>query len=103
MDRGRELKPTSYDGYERIAFEHHAKEINDLTLRGEYVYTANGSAGFEVFDVANIDQKGFSRALRQRARFAARPADLCALEIRHLRRAAEHAAERSAARPAAGE
>ncbi len=41
-------------------YEHHASEINDLTLRGEYLYTANGKAGFEVFDVANIDQKGFS-------------------------------------------
>ncbi len=54
------------------AIEHHAKEINDLTLRGEYLYTANGPAGFEVFDVANIDQKGFQRAHRQRAGFAAR-------------------------------
>ena len=43
--------------------EHHAKEINDLTLRGEYLYTANGSAGLEVFDVANIDQKGFSERI----------------------------------------
>ncbi len=61
VDRGRILKPTSDGGsIERIAFEHHAKEINDITLRGEYVYTANGTAGFEVFDVANIDQKGFS-------------------------------------------
>ena len=45
------------------AHEHHAKEINDLTLRGEYLYTANGSAGFEVFDVANIDQKDFSERI----------------------------------------
>ena len=43
--------------------EHHAKEINDLTLRGEYLYTANGPAGFEVFDVANIDQKDFSERI----------------------------------------
>ncbi len=41
-------------------YEHHAKTINDLTLRGEYLYTANGPGGLEVFDVANIDQKGFS-------------------------------------------
>ena len=41
-------------------FDHHAREINDLTLRGEYLYTANGPGGFEVFDVANIDQKDFS-------------------------------------------
>ncbi len=44
-------------------YEHHAKEINDLTLRGEYLYTANGPAGFEVFDVANIDQKDFSERI----------------------------------------
>ena len=44
-------------------YEHHATEIHDLTLRGEYLYTANGSAGLEVFDVANIDQKGFSERI----------------------------------------
>jgi hypothetical protein len=42
------------------AYHHHGKEILDLALRGEYLYTANGEDGFEVFDVANIDQKGFS-------------------------------------------
>src|SRR5207253_6426540 len=41
------------------AYEHHATDILDLTLRGEYLYTANGPDGFEVFDVANIDNKGF--------------------------------------------
>jgi hypothetical protein len=45
------------------AYHHHAKEILDLTLRGEYLYTANGPDGFEVFDVANIDQKGFSERI----------------------------------------
>jgi hypothetical protein len=45
------------------AHHHHANEILDLTLRGEYLYTANGSGGFEVFDVANIDQKGFSERI----------------------------------------
>ena len=39
------------------------EEILDLTLRGEYLYTANGSDGFRVFDVANIDQKGFSERI----------------------------------------
>jgi hypothetical protein len=47
----------------KVAHEHHAKEINDLTLRGEYLYTANGPAGLEAFDVANIDQKGFSERI----------------------------------------
>jgi hypothetical protein len=45
------------------AHHHHAAEILDLTLRGEYLYTANGAGGFEVFDVANIDQKGFSERI----------------------------------------
>ncbi|HMJ90783.1 MAG TPA: hypothetical protein VK530_13265, partial [Candidatus Acidoferrum sp.] len=45
------------------AHHHHAKEILDLTLRGEYLYTANGADGFEVFDVANIDNKGFSERI----------------------------------------
>lgn len=47
----------------KTAYEHHAKEIRDLTLRGEYLYTANGPGGLEVFDVANIDQKGFSERI----------------------------------------
>lgn len=45
------------------AYHHGAKEILDLQLRGEYLYTANGPDGFEVFDVANIDQKGFSERI----------------------------------------
>ena len=45
------------------AHHHHAREILDLTLRGEYLYTANGADGFEVFDVANIDNKGFSERI----------------------------------------
>ena len=42
------------------AYEHRGHDIQDIVLRGEYLYTANGPGGFEVFDVANIDQKGFS-------------------------------------------
>ncbi len=45
------------------AYHHDGKEILDLTLRGEYLYTANGAGGFEVFDVANVDQKGFSERI----------------------------------------
>src|SRR5262249_17051286 len=47
-------------GRELTALEHPARTINDVTERGEYVYTAGGTAGLEVYDVANIDQKGFS-------------------------------------------
>ncbi|MBC8095585.1 MAG: hypothetical protein H7Y43_07220, partial [Akkermansiaceae bacterium] len=42
---------------------HGGTEILDLVLRGEYLYTANGAGGFQVFDVANIDQKGFSERI----------------------------------------
>ena len=45
------------------AHHHDGKEILDLVQRGEYLYTANGADGFEVFDLANIDQKGFSERI----------------------------------------
>lgn len=50
-------------GVLETGYEHHAKDIHDLTLRGEFLYTANGPAGFEVYDVANIDNKGFSERI----------------------------------------
>jgi hypothetical protein len=51
----------------RDAYHHNSLDIfgghvvQDLTLRGEYLYTAAGSGGLEVDDVAEIDQKGFSQ------------------------------------------
>jgi hypothetical protein len=45
------------------AYEHSGNDIQDIVLRGEYLYTANGPGGFEAFDVANIDQKGFSERI----------------------------------------
>ena len=45
------------------AYHHDAADVRDLVLRGEYLYTANGPGGFEVFDVANIDNKGFSERI----------------------------------------
>src|ERR1041385_5323054 len=50
-------------GILREAHEHSGHDIQDIVLRGEYLYTANGPGGFEVFDVANIDQKGFSERI----------------------------------------
>ncbi len=38
-------------------------EILDLQLRGEYLYTARGKGGFYAYDVANIDNKGFSERI----------------------------------------
>ena len=71
---GSHLHKIAYpDNYKQHVEEHHgvlqaaehkaATEILDLVLRGEYLYTANGPDGLEVFDVANIDQKGFSERI----------------------------------------
>ncbi len=58
FEKHQEAKQLLKEGY-----HHPGKEILDLTLRGEYLYTANGKGGLEVFDVANIDQKGFSERI----------------------------------------
>jgi len=51
--RGRALATT---------FEH-SGNVLDLQARGEYVYAAQGKNGFRVFDIANIDNKGFSERI----------------------------------------
>lgn len=40
------------------AWGHHGDEIQSIQLRGEYAYAAKGKAGVEIYDVANIDNKG---------------------------------------------
>jgi len=54
LDHGMELQE---------AHEHGGTNIQSLQLRGEYLYTANGPDGLRVFDVANIDNKGFSERI----------------------------------------
>ena len=56
-------KHLEHNGELQEAYEHSGHDIQDIWLRGEYLYTANGPGGFEVFDVANIDQKGFSERM----------------------------------------
>ncbi len=41
------------------AVEHHGKTIA-LQQRGEYLYAAEGGRGLVVYDIANVDNKGFS-------------------------------------------
>jgi LVIVD repeat len=36
-------------------------DVRSIQLRGEFLYTANGPGGLRVYDVAQIDQKGFSQ------------------------------------------
>jgi hypothetical protein len=61
--RGRNL---SLPALEQNSLHHAAPmggEILDLQVRGEYLYTARGRAGFYAYDVANIDNKGFSERI----------------------------------------
>ncbi len=45
------------------AHHHHGGEVGCLQLRGEYLYAAEGEEGFRAYDVANVDNKGFSERL----------------------------------------
>jgi len=45
------------------AHHHGGREIRNLVKRGEYLYAATGSGGFEVFDIANVDNKDFSERI----------------------------------------
>jgi hypothetical protein len=48
----------------RTAFEHHGNpRVLGVQLRGEYAYVAAGEGGLRVYDVAQIDQKGFSERI----------------------------------------
>jgi hypothetical protein len=41
----------------------HEGTIFDIQTRGEYAYTSNGKGGMRVYDIANIDNKGFSERM----------------------------------------
>jgi hypothetical protein len=45
------------------AYEKDNTAVYDLQLRGEYLYAACGPDGFVAYDVANIDNKGFSERM----------------------------------------
>jgi hypothetical protein len=42
------------------AASEHEGTVFDIQARGEYAYTASGKDGLRVYDIANIDNKGFS-------------------------------------------
>jgi hypothetical protein len=58
LDRGRRL-PGGFVNH----VAHASNGVRALQLRGEYVYLADGPGGLRVFDVAQIDQKGFSERI----------------------------------------
>jgi hypothetical protein len=41
----------------------HQGNVLDIQARGEYAYTANGKGGLRVYDIANVDNKGFSERI----------------------------------------
>ncbi|RMG52031.1 MAG: hypothetical protein D6723_09440 [Acidobacteria bacterium] len=49
-----------HPGNDILGLPGRGSEVLSLQLRGEYLYTANGRGGFRAYDVAQIDQKGFS-------------------------------------------
>ncbi len=60
--------PDSYAAHQRRggrlagpAKSHGATNIRSLQMRGEYLFTADGADGFRVYDIANVDNKGFSQ------------------------------------------
>ena len=64
------------------AIHHGSTDALGVQARGEYLYIADGTGGFKVFDIAQINQKGFSEKivsapvspLGQRTRFGTRHA-----------------------------
>jgi hypothetical protein len=50
-------------GQELAEHHHHDGTVYDLQARGEYLYAACGKDGFIAYDIANIDNKGFSERI----------------------------------------
>ena len=53
VEYGRQLHPAAA----------HSGNVLDIQARGEYAYTADGPGGLRVYDIANIDNKGFSEKI----------------------------------------
>ncbi|MEW6732517.1 MAG: multiheme c-type cytochrome [Acidobacteriota bacterium] len=58
--QGEGFKDPKTDRYEHRA---NGSSINSLQLRGEYLYTANGTGGFRIYDMAQLDNKEFSERI----------------------------------------
>jgi hypothetical protein len=50
-------------GRELATAHHHHGAPRSIQLRGEYLFTAGGEEGLEVYDVANVDNKDFSERI----------------------------------------
>jgi len=47
----------------KTQYTHDGGVARCIQMRGEYVYVAEGRNGFQVYDIANIDNKGFSQRI----------------------------------------
>ena len=45
------------------AVARHEGNVLDIQARGEYAYAATGKGGLRIYDIANIDNKGFSERM----------------------------------------
>lgn len=62
--RGRRLRQAyHHPGKDVLALPGHGTEVLGVQLRGEYLYAATGRGGLRIYDVAQIDQKGFSERI----------------------------------------
>jgi hypothetical protein len=63
--------PSNYDKFVnrdkrelKTSYEHHGNpEVLQVQLRGEYAYVAAGKGGMRIYDVAQVDHKGFSERI----------------------------------------
>jgi hypothetical protein len=69
---GSDLQRIAYpDNYKKFVYgrrelqatAEHTGNVLDIQTRGEYAYAANGAGGLRVYDIANIDNKGFSERM----------------------------------------
>jgi hypothetical protein len=51
------------NGRELTTLHEHKGRVNQVQLRGEYAYAAQGKSGMIAFDVANVDNKDFSERI----------------------------------------
>jgi hypothetical protein len=50
-------------GRQLSAVASHEGNVRDIQTRGEYAYAATGKGGLRIYDIANIDNKGFSERI----------------------------------------
>jgi len=51
------------DGRKLHTAAEHSGNVLDIQARGEYAYAADGPGGLRIYDIANIDNKGFSEKI----------------------------------------